>query len=98
MGINPMHIERNHDHADLDRRLNKFMTTRFTACAVIMELAEYSKKMELKVLVGWESGCKVTRHPTSEQGMEAIAQACRKTPQGRRPITIWVKKTMSSFC
>ena len=33
--------------------LNKLMSTKFPASAVLMELATYTKRMGMKVLVGW---------------------------------------------
>ena len=33
--------------------LNKLMTTKFPACAVLMELSAYMKRMSMKVVVEW---------------------------------------------
>ena len=58
--------------------LNKLMTTKFTACAVLMELSAYMKRMSMKVVVEW-----TPRAGNREADHLANGEYSRFSPQNR---------------
>ena len=58
--------------------LNKLMTTKFPACAVLMELSAYMKRMSMKVVVEW-----TPRAGNREADHLANGEYSRFSPQNR---------------
>ena len=56
--------------------LNKLMTTKFPACAVLMELSAYMKRMSMKVVVEWTPQSRQSRSRSlGELGIQAVQPA-----------------------
>ena len=71
--------------------LNKLMTTKFPACAVLMELSAYMKRMSMKVVVEW-----TPRAGNREADHLANREHSRFSPQNR--VNVDLAQMQGMFC